>query len=420
MRRLVFGFVAAGLFASVCGGCARKPESGGPEPVVLRVITAGGPNRVVEADIARKFSEKHPHIRVEFLQAPGRDYYVKALAILAAGGDLDLLWMGSGFGLFSWRDALLPLDEFVRDDPEFPFAEYYPTVVDWYRHRGVLLGLPYGIDLQAIAYNRDIFDAARVPYPERSWTFQEFVDISRRLTAYGAEHPDVCRFGAGIDKIAPYYFGLSVVTDDGMRSGLQGKAAQDWLSANVELLRGGGMTRVGAQGTLDRLAEFSQGRIAMVEAYTWDMAELRDRAKFSWALQVNPLAKDGQRAGWASSSGFAISARTKHPKEAWLLLKEMVGAEMQTRLLPSTIPARRDLQSLYLETAGLENANLQALLEMLPAMRTPPRVPEILEASQELDYWFELALQQRTPPEEIAPRIEEGINRILSTSPARQ
>jgi multiple sugar transport system substrate-binding protein len=420
MNRLVFGYVAAGLFCASGGGCAKKPEGGGPEPVVLRVITAGGPNRTVETDIARKFTEKHPHIRVEFLQAPGRDYYVKALAILAAGGDLDILWMGSGFGLFSWRNALLPLDEFVRDDPEFPLSQYYPSVVEWYRHRGALLGLPYGIDVQAMAYNKRIFDAAGVPYPTPEWTFQEFVDISRRLTAYGGAHPEVCRYGAGVDKIAPYYFGLSLVTEDGLRSGLQGKRAQDWLAANVELLRGGTMTRVGAQGTLDRLGEFLRGRVAMVEAYTWDMADLRDRANFPWALQVNPLTKDGHRAGWASSSGFAISARTKHPREAWLLLKEMVGEEMQLRLMASTIPARSDLQSRYLEATGLGEANLQALLDMLPAMKTPPRIPEILEASQELDHWFELALQERTPAAEIAPRIEEGINRILSTSPARQ
>lgn len=415
MRCLVFGLAALALF-----GCDKKPEGGGPEKVVLRVITAGGPNRVVETDIARKFMEKHPHIRVEFLQAPGRDYYVKSLAILAAGGDLDLLWMGSGFGLFSWRGALLPLDDFIRNDSEFPFAEYYPSVVDWYRHRGVLLGLPYGIDVQAIAYNRKIFDTAGVPYPAADWTFNDFVEISRKLTAYGEKHPEVCRFGAGIDKIAPYYFGLSLITEKGDRSGLQGKEAQDWLATNVELLRDGVMTRVGAQGTLDRLGEFIQGRIAMVEVYTWDMTDLRDRAKFPWALQVNPMTRDGQRVAWASSSGFAISARTKHPQESWLLLKELVGAEIQLRLAATTIPARKDLQERYLEDMGMEKANLRALLDMLPSMRTPARVPELLEASQELDYWFELALQGRIPPEEIAPQIEEGINRILSTSPARQ
>jgi multiple sugar transport system substrate-binding protein len=393
MIRLVFGFVAAALLG-FAGGCKEMPEGGEPKKVVLRVITAGGPNRIVEAD--------------------------KSLAILAAGGDLDLLWMGSGFGLFAWRDALLPLDDFIRNDGEFPLAEYYPSVVNWYRHRGALLGLPYGIDVQAIAYNRQIFDAAGVPYPTAEWTFQDFVDISRNLTAYGAEHPEVCRFGAGIDKIAPYYFGLNLISEEGDRSGLRGPVAEEWLATNVQLLREGVMTRVGAQGTLDRLGEFLQGRIAMVEAYTWDMADLRNRAKFPWALQVNPLAKDGQRAGWASSSGFAISARTKHPQEAWLLLKEMVGVEMQLRLLETTVPARKDLQARYLEATGLEKVNLQALLDMLPAMKTPVRVPELLEASQELDYWFELALQGKTPLAEIAPQMEDGINRILSTSPARQ
>lgn len=414
----MLGF-AAGLLVWQLTGCSKLPQPADGQ-IVLRVISAGGPNRLVEAEVARKFSEKHPHIRVEFMQAPGRDYYVKALAILAAGGDLDILWMGSGFGLFSWRDALLPLDEFVKSDPNFPMAKYYPSVVDGYRHRGVLLGLPYGIDVQAIAYNRSIFDAAGIPYPTPGWTFGDFLSISRKLTEYGKAHPEICKYGAGVDKIAPYYFGVSLVSDDGMRSGLHGKAAQDWLAANVEMLRGGVMLRVGAQGTLDRLGEFMHGRVAMVEAYTWDVGELRDRARFPWALQVNPLAVDGSRAGWASSSGFSISARTKHPREAWMLLKELVGEEMQMKLIATTIPARVDLQAGYLEANGLSQANLKAFLDMLPYVKPSPRIPELLEVSQELDYWFELALQEGSSAADIVPMMDSGINRILSTSPARQ
>lgn len=415
---VVLGAASLGgaLALSGCGD-----PSSGPSPVVLRVISAGGSNRVVEAEAARRFCAKHPDIRVEFMDAPGRDYYVKALATLAAGRDLDILWMGSGFGLFAWRGALLPLDPLIREDPDFPLAKYYPPVVDWYRHEGQLLGIPYGIDAQAIAYNRAAFAAAGMPDPTPEWTFDQYVAMAAKLSAFGRANPGACRYGAGVDKIAPYYFGLSLIDETGSRSGLRGPAAEEWMRTNVELLRGDRtFLRVGAQGTLDRLSEFLQGRVAMVEAYTWDVAELRDRARFPWALMVNPLARDGQRAGWASSSGFSISARTKHPREAWLLLKELVGVEAQMSLMATTIPARVDLQKQYLEANGLAQANLQAFLDMLPNVRTPARVPELLEVSQELDYWFELALQENAGGGGIVPVLNQSINRILSTSPARQ
>ena len=402
-------------------GCSEQQGSTAQKPIVLRVITAGGPNRIVEREAADRFCAKNPGVTVEFMDAPGRDYYVKALATLAAGGDLDILWMGSGFGLFSWRGALLPLDSLIQADPDFPIEKYYTPVVDWYRHRGELLGLPYGIDAQAIAYNRAAFDAAGVPFPSPDWTFDHYVEMAGRLSAFGKANPAACRFGAGVDKIAPYYFGLSLIDEAGTQSGLQGESAEEWMRTNVELLRGGRtFLRVGAQGTLDRLSEFLQGRVAMVEAYTWDVGELRDRARFPWALAVNPLGKDGRRAGWASSSGFSISARSKHPREAWLLLKELVGAEAQKSLMEVTIPARTDLQAQYLEVNGLPQANLNALLEMLPSVRTPARVPELMEVSQELDYWFELALEQNSGGKDIVPLLNQSINRILSTSPARQ
>lgn len=399
-------------------GCSKRAPSTEQAPIVLRVITAGGPNRAVEQEAARRFSAKNPGITVEFMDAPGRDYYVKALATLAAGGDLDILWMGSGFGLFSWRGALLPLDPFIESDQDFVLEKYDRAVVDWYRHQGKLLGIPYGIDVQAIAYNRTAFDVAGIPYPTSDWTFDEYVKIAGLLSAFGKANPGACRYGAGVDKIAPYYFGLSLLDEVGARSGLHGPSGEDWIRTNVELLRGGRtFLRVGAQGTLDRLSEFLQGRVAMVEAYTWDMGELRDRARFPWALAVNPLGKDGKRAGWASSSGFSISARTKHPREAWLLLKELVGVEAQRSLMSATIPARTDLQPEYLQMNGLTQCNLNALLEMLPHMKPVARVPESLEVSQELDYWFELALQEGGG--DVMPRLNQSIDRILSTSPAR-
>jgi len=403
----------------VLAACSRTGEHEGP--VTLRVMSGGGWNRAMEEEAVARFRAKNPGFEVELIQAPGRDYYVKALATIAAGSDLDILWMGSGFGLFSWRDALLPLDDFLKSDPDFEIEKYEPSVVNWYRHRGALLGIPYGIDLQAMAYNRAAFDAAGVPYPTPEWTFDEYVGIAKKISAFGKDHPSACRYGAGLDKIAPYYFGLSLTTEDGTKSGFQGEAAKAWLRENVELLSGGrGFLRVGAQGTLDRLSEFLHGRVAMVEAYTWDVADLRNRADFSWALMVNPIGHTGVRAGQASSSGFAISSKTKHPGAAWLLLKELVGPETQRKLMASTVPARIDLQPLYVEKNNLPQANLQAFLDMMPYMKPLPRIPELFEIDQEKDYWFELALQRGGDTSEIMPLLERNTNRILATSPARE
>jgi len=97
-----------------------------------------------------------------------------------------------------------------------------------------------------------------------------------------------------------------------------------------------------------------------------------------------------------------------------------LAVDTQKSLMEVTIPARTDLQAQYLEVNGLPQANLNALLEMLPSVRTPARVPELLEVSQELDYWFELALEENAGGRNIMPRLNQSINRILSTSPARQ
>jgi multiple sugar transport system substrate-binding protein len=43
---------------------------------------------------------------------------------------------------------------------------------------------PGNANAPAIWYNKDIFDAAGVPYPQNGWTWEEFIEIAKRLTKY--------------------------------------------------------------------------------------------------------------------------------------------------------------------------------------------------------------------------------------------
>ena len=42
--------------------------------------------------------------------------------------------------------------------------------------------LPQNLSSLVVYYNRDLFDAAGVPYPEAGWTWAEFLDAAKALT----------------------------------------------------------------------------------------------------------------------------------------------------------------------------------------------------------------------------------------------
>lgn len=60
-------------------------------------------------------------------------------------------------------------------------------------HQGNPFGLPIGADyVQVIVYNRDLFDAAGVVYPQPGWAWDDFIHTATALT----EHNDgITRYG---------------------------------------------------------------------------------------------------------------------------------------------------------------------------------------------------------------------------------
>lgn len=399
------------LVLCVTAGC-RPPSSGDTSKTRLRLIVPGGSIKTAAAAAVARLEADHPHIDVEIITAPGKDYYVKGLAMMAAGAQLDLLWMGQGFGLFSFRKALHDLTPHIEADSRFDLSAYYQPVVDWYRHEDGLYGIPYGIDIQAMVYNRDAFDKAGLPPPSADWTFAEYVKTARHLTARAESLQMPLRYGAGIDVVRPFFFDLKLVEDG--RFGANNDRGKEWLQLNVELLqKEKSFLRVGAQGTLDRLGEFLQQRIAMAEVFSWDVGELRKRAGFRWELVPMPLSNGGRRVGWGSSSGFSIAASTKHPNEAWLVLTYLVAEEFQQDVMQETVPALVKLQKSYAQAEGGAQENLQVFLEMLPYLEPAPRIAEWPMVMVEWDYWMQLSLQGGQDPADVLDRAETSINRIL-------
>jgi len=395
-------------------GCHPGPVESA-DKVRLTLLVPGGYITNVAAAAMARLEADHPEIEVEILNAPGKDYYVKGLAMMAAGTKLDLLWMGQSFGLFSFRNALLDLTPYVRDRSRFDLTAYYQPVVDWYRQDGGLYGIPYGIDIQAMVYNRDIFDRAGLPHPSKDWTFADYVKTARQLTAQAESLQSPLKYGAGIDVVRPFFFDLKLVEDG--RFGANNPRGREWLQLNFDLLqKEKSFLRVGAQGTLDRLGEFVQQRIAMAEVFCWDIRELRKRARFNWELVPMPLTNSGRRAGWGSSSGFSIAASTKYPDQAWLALTYLVSEEYQRAVMQDTVPSLIHLQQEYVQANGKPPENLGVFLEMLPFLEPAPHVENWPMIAGEWDYWMQLSLQGGRDPGDVLARAEESINRILGTS----
>ncbi len=406
-RLLLFLFGALTLVLAACQKQARTQADG----VELVLLTPGG--RIAQAlEVSlESFRREHPQIAVRTIASPGRDYYTKGLTMLAGRAQVDLLWLGMGFGMFADRGALLDLAPYAGKERPSVLESLTPEVVAWYRYRGALLGLPYGVDIQAVVCNDSLLEELGLALPQADWSVEEMIALGRAAKATSSPERPI-PYGIGMEELRPALFGLALL-EEGGRFGLASPEGEAWLKLNSELARERVLLRSAGQGDLDRLSEFFAQRIALMEVFTWDLPILQQRADFRWRLLPPPRGPRGDRGAWASSSGFSITKATRHPEAAWLLLRHLIGSDFQKALMEQTVPTDRSLHDAYIAQGGEHARDYAVMTSLLPVLRPDPRVAQQDELLSEWIYWRERAHQgQRSIPDALA-QAQARFERIL-------
>lgn len=88
------------------------------------------------------------------------------------------------------RNYLTPLNTYV--EASSLDLEPYGSALEYVKHNGQLMGLPYRSDIYVLYFNRDMFDKAGIPYPSNEMTcemtWQEFQETAKLLTSSQAAY----------------------------------------------------------------------------------------------------------------------------------------------------------------------------------------------------------------------------------------
>lgn len=121
-----------------------------------------------------------PHIDLKLIEASGTEEMQNAFA----NGQIPDIAMGSSFPRYEELELLMdqtPLIETYGLD----LSLYDPGVIDSIKAvapNDELYALPVIKQGYVMTYNKDIFDAFGVPYPTDNMTWDEFIELGRRLT----------------------------------------------------------------------------------------------------------------------------------------------------------------------------------------------------------------------------------------------
>jgi multiple sugar transport system substrate-binding protein len=382
MKKMLSVLLLASLFVTACskddGGSTTPVKTGGPTPVVsekpvtLKLFNYGAlTDETFKLYFVDPVKKKYPHITLEMINL--KDMPIANLA--ASGVEVDIItgWgsLLDQFGNFNLLADLNPLIKELNID----LSRFETTNLDGVKIQSdtiipkSLLGLPFGYNYYATFYNKDIFDKFGVAYPKDGMTWEDAIELGRKLTRldnnvqYKGLDPE------GLEKIAnslsiPY---IDRITEKAVMNTEQWKRAFE-LTKQINDIPGNDFVITGHGATVKR---FLQGNVAMLAAP--EVLQSMGEASFKWDVAQYPSFSDRRNiSGVVQTFVVQLSTTSKHQKDAVKVMDLATSDDVQlalskTAIMVSTLKNPNIQKDFGTGNPLLNGKSTQSMLKSQPA-----------------------------------------------------
>lgn len=301
--------------------------------------------------IAASFEAANPDIHVTVEVADWDSYWEKLRVQMAGGTPPDVFAMDAPLYI-DWqsRGVLLNLQPYLDKDPAL-LDGVYPVTLQAYKTADGIYGLPRDFQTIVLYYNKDMFDAAGLAYPNDSWTYDDLRANAAKLTLDkdGDGSTDQWGFWDGGYDMEPFWGSLVWAYGGDVLDLAAGKTLIDSPEAKAGFQVMADMWLIDkSMPTEQQLAQygwdgFLAGVSAMGVSGHWSVPEYSTGA-FKWDIAPMPIGPAG-RATSVNSAGFVIAKDSKNPDAAWEFVKYAFSDAGQSELakMGLAIPVRKSV-----------------------------------------------------------------------------
>lgn len=385
------------------GGGAASAE--GQKEVVIWDYFETDAQKAMMQTLIDGFNESQDAFMASHVYVPFADYE-KQLTLGVASGELPDLVIMDGCGMASFISMGLFGD---ISDADIAWDEYIEGPMESTMLEGKHYGIPFATNCTALFYNKDLFDAAGLDYPDENTTWDDFREMAKTLTKDGV-----------------YGFGNAATnTDEGTFQCLQWlytaggsytdiKSGADAYALMQDMIEEGSWTKEVVNWTQsDVNNNFMAGNIAMQQNGPWQIPGIEANApELNYGVTVLP--KRDASSGQATSilGGENMGAVKKDDMSGAVAFikyydqtEVMVEAMKQYGSFPPKIEASKDS---YWTDDPIQAAFIQQLETSIP--RGPsPAWPSYSAAIQK---GFQEVMTSAKEPEQAAEDTQAAVDAV--------
>jgi multiple sugar transport system substrate-binding protein len=343
------------LLLSACGATTPPTATVPPTPTVqsgtnlVSTATAANPVTITwsfwgddsEIEINKKiiaqFEAANPNIKVKPLYEKWEKYFDRFFG--ADSSEIPDVMFLNNIPSYASRDLLENLEPYVRAQKDYKVEDFYPLLLDTFRFKGTLYGIPRDNDTKVVYVNLDMLKEAGLAVPKAGWTWQDLLEYSRKLTKRDASG-NISQYGYAFE--LNQWWKLWVWQNDGevydsftppqppVRTLVNSLPAAEAVQFFADLINKEKVTPPPDMlESGDKIANlFTQGKLAMAFGNHAVVPLYSNAKNIKW--DVVPLPKGKRQVNILGGAGYAIHKKSPHKTEAWIFLRYLTGEFGQT------------------------------------------------------------------------------------------
>lgn len=189
--------------------------------------------------VCNAYTAKHPDVVIEVQVTSWSEYWTKLEAAAISNQMPDIFWMHTN-EILKYADygKIADLtDLYDGEDPNY-YKDHFSEIslANVQGSDGRYYGIPKDKDTVCLVYNKEMFDAAKVDYPDETWTWDDLTEASQKIydatgkygyMAYGDDQLGYWNF--------VYQNGGYILTEDKQKGGFDNPATREAMEFYINL-----------------------------------------------------------------------------------------------------------------------------------------------------------------------------------------